>query len=143
MSARARLVTELTEALPADRYLVAGTWATPDQLEPGRLAVRCWVSELRPGPRFGTLTVDLVLWVLTPATTPTVVDAELDTALLDLMDALHTREWVQWTSATRAVLEDYWHGYRFDLTAAALLAVDETTDVDAGAQLAPAPPLED
>lgn len=124
MSARDRLVADLDGALD-DTYQVAGTFEVPDALEAGRRAVRCWTDQLTPGPTIGTLTVGLVLWVLTPATTPAAADTDLDAALVDVLGVLHPLEWVRWTTATRGVLEDRWHGYRFELTAGATITTTE------------------
>lgn len=135
MSARSRLLDELRAGLP-NRYVVDGTWATPDNIDPGNLAVRCWVDTMTPGPTMGGLTFGMVLWVLTPATTADRVDTELDAALVELLGVLHPMEWCRWTGATRAVLDDTWHGYRFELTAAATM----TPDTDPGTDV---PPLED
>jgi len=120
VSARTDLVAALTAGLPAT-YRVVGAPDVPDQVDVGEYAVRCWQTEVTPGPQLGGLTMPLVLWVLTGKQKPGTVDDVLDVAVLAVLDVLHGLEWVQWTRAERGVMtrEDGsgLHGWRFDLTA--------------------------
>lgn len=120
MSARTQLVELLTAGLDPDRYAVVGSADVPDTIDVGRIAVRAWQTDIAPGPQMHGLTLNLVIWALSPKQTPGAVDDDLDEALEDVLGVLYPAEQFQWKRAERGVMQndDYagWHGYRFDIT---------------------------
>lgn len=123
MSARTDLADELAAALPA-RFVVKARTATPDKVDPGKLAVRVLPATYSNAPQVRGLLVTLTVWVVTGLQDPDRVDDALDAAVDDILAALLPLSWVQFESAERGVMDDLFHGYRFTLTTYATITTE-------------------
>lgn len=128
MSIRDELEAALSATLPA-KYRVEGSLRTPDRIDPGTNPVRVWQQKLTRNLTFGTVNVDMVVWVLTGKVSDThTTEDDLDAALDDVLAAIHTTnpKWA-WTTAERAMMntpdgDPAWHGYRIDVTSVGRLS---------------------
>lgn len=110
------LADRLTTELGAE-YRVVGWAKGMDRLD--RRTVMVWTDTLAPtGIGSDRLDLTLAVWVLTPHTTAELADDDLDEALAEVLAALLTLDVFAWTSATRDVWDDAWHGYRIEVRAA-------------------------
>jgi hypothetical protein len=119
VSIRDELAAALADALDPDIYPVEGALRTPTRIDPGKHPVRVWQTTLTRNLTFGTVTVDLVVWVLTgKIADDNATEDDLDDALDDVLGVIHTSnpKWT-WTTAERAMFDTpdgqpAWHGYR-------------------------------
>lgn len=115
-STRRRLLEQLTTDLGAP-FIVSDRVATPEQIDPGKIAIRVMTGDITPHSVHHALTVQLIVWATTAAQDPSTVDDQLDAALSDLLTEFLSIPWVAFAQATRGVMDDTWHGYRFTLNA--------------------------
>lgn len=120
----------LTEGLD-ERYTVYGYPRSPDVVMPADRPVCVWTDSYTRGKTFRTVGVTVVVWVLSSLTDETeAVEDDLEDAASDVLGVLDTAtaagQVFVWTSATRAVLEDTWHGYRIELSAVGTITPETT-----------------
>lgn len=125
-SPRRVLADALADALPD--YRVTGHPASLDRVDTRTVMV--WTNTLTPaGIGADRLTIALTVWVLTPHTSPSATDDDLDAALADVIGALHPLDAFAWTQAERDMYGDAWHGYRLDVLAVGQATLDPSPAV--------------
>ena len=121
MSARTDLAEALQAALPSFRVM-----GFNDQLEAvARPTVMLWQSSVERFDQIsqGHLKVTLNLWVLTGRENPEKADDQLDESFEAVIAALLPLQWLDWTTATRGIWQEKFHGY--NLTVAAVAEIGE------------------
>jgi hypothetical protein len=109
-----------------ERYAVYGYPRNPDTITGTTRPVCVWLDTIDRGVTFQRVALAAVVWVLTGRTDETdATENELEDALSDVLgvldDATAAGQVFVWKKATRGVLEDTWHGYRVEVSAAGTL----------------------
>ena len=87
---RTAVAAHLAGALDAT-WRVTGHARSIDRIDPGRHVLMLTTARwAHPTDALSLVPVTLHLWIVTGATDPDVVEDDLDTALTDVLDALHT-----------------------------------------------------
>lgn len=122
-SARTALTETLKIRLPANRYRIIAAASMPDDV--ARPTIVVWQDNVRRHDQIGhdRLMVDLSLMLLVGHNDAEKAEAALEDGLTDLVQALHTVDWLHWTEAERLTygLPDgpSYHAYRVTLTSLA------------------------
>jgi hypothetical protein len=130
---RAAIADALVAGLD-DRYFVAGYPYNPDTITGTTRPVCVWTDSVERGVTFQRVAIAAVVWVLTGRQDDSqATDDELEDALADVLGVLDSATTdgavFVWKKATRGVLEDTWHGYRVEVSAAGTVVPDATPDM--------------
>ena len=114
-SGRAYLAGVLKDTLP-DWQIVSDPRALDSIRKPG--AIVLGTSKITRAAGSAILGAELVLWVLTAADRPALIEDDLDDLLKTVCDVLEPLDAFNWTEAERMVLADVYDGYKVTLTCA-------------------------
>ena len=109
MSARTEVAAHLKSTLP-NSYKVQAWISTPDRVQ--GTVVMVYSETIRRGLVKGSLSHDLVVWVLSGLEDPSKAENALDAALEATLDALDELDFSSWTEANRMTYGETIPGYK-------------------------------
>lgn len=121
-SARIVLAAILADTLGASRSVIPAA-ISPEQVI--RPTVLVWQDTVSRGDVINAgvhrAEVRLTVWLLVGNEDPLRAEDELEALLGDVIDALASVHWCDWTTAERLIYADDYHGYKLALTASATI----------------------
>lgn len=106
MSLRSELIAALKPLLPAKTKLV-DIPRSIDGLESGRPVIMVYRENVTKAPNgIGTYFNSFALWIVNPGADPSRAEDALDVLLDQVIEALDTLKWLNWTNAERSVFGD-------------------------------------